>query len=169
MSSEWISAAILLGTIVSISAVLTFLVREKTHGSRTMLAVLFLGLFAGIGGASHGPGEMLQGGNEPSGLMIRAWPGLTALDGEPAMTFIPNYLVTGVLAIVIGLVVATWTTTSVGTMNGGLVLILLSMLMLFVGAGLMPPIPGIIAGALSYWDSRQKLATSSSSSGRLPV
>lgn len=67
------------------------------------------------------------------------------------MTLIPNYLVTGVLATVMGLAVGTWTTaTSVGKRNGGLILILLSVLMLFVGGGLMPPIPGVAAGALWY-------------------
>ncbi len=66
------------------------------------------------------------------------------------MTLIPNYLVTGVLATVMGLVVATWTTTSIGRRDGGLILILLSVPMLFVGGGLMPPIPGVIAGIVFY-------------------
>ena len=156
MSSDWLPAVVLLGTVLSLAAVLTFMMRGKIHGSRKMLIVLALGLFAGIGGASHGPGEMLQGSTAPTGLMIEAWPGLTALSGEPAMTLIPNYLVTGVLAIVMGLVVATWTATSVGRRNGGLILVLLSVLMLLVGGGLMPPIPGVAAGALWYLNGHPK-------------
>lgn len=152
MGSEWLSAAILLGTITSTAAVLTFILWGKVSGSRRMLVVLFLGLFAGIGGASHGPGEMFQGSAAPTGLMIEAWPSLTLLNGEPAMTLIPNYLVTGILAVVMGIVVATWTAISVGRRNGGLILILLSVLMLPSGAGLMPPIPGVVAGALSHWN-----------------
>ncbi len=160
MGSEWLTAAILLGTIISIAAVLTFIMRGKINGSRRMLVALFFGIFAGIGGASHGPGEMLQGSAAPTGLMIEAWPGLTLLDGEPAMTLIPNYLVTGILAIAVGLAVATWSATSVGKRDGGLILILLSVLMLFVGGGLMPPIPGVIAGALSYWNGHLKSVAS---------
>ncbi|HEX9907506.1 MAG TPA: hypothetical protein VGB78_03445 [Thermoplasmata archaeon] len=164
MSADWLPAVVLLGTIVSITAVLTFMMRGKIHGSRRMLIVLALGLFAGIGGASHGPGEMLQGSTAPTGLMIEAWPGLTALNGEPAMTLIPNYLVTGVLATVMGLAVGTWTATSVGKRNGGLILILLSVLMLLVGGGLMPLIPGVAAGGLWYLNGHPKSADSRLSS-----
>ncbi len=46
-------------------------------------AASVIGIFAGIGGASHGPGEILQGNVAPSGIMIQAWPGLTQLGGEP--------------------------------------------------------------------------------------
>jgi hypothetical protein len=35
-----------------------------------------LGIFAGIGGASHGPGEILQGNIAPSEILIQAWPAL---------------------------------------------------------------------------------------------
>lgn len=78
-SSDWLPAVVLLGTILSLVAVLTFMMRGKIDGSRRMLVISFLGLFAGIGGASHGPGEMLQGNTAPTGLMIEAWPGLTLL------------------------------------------------------------------------------------------
>jgi len=67
------------------------------------IAASALGLFAGIGGASHGPGEILQGNVVPTDFMIEAWPSLTALGGEPAMTIVPNLIVTGVLTIVFGL------------------------------------------------------------------
>jgi len=168
MSSDWIPAVVLLGTIISLTAVLTFMIRRKIHGSRRMLIVLALGIFAGIGGASHGPGEMLQGSASPTTLMIEAWPGLIALNGEPAMTLIPNFLVTGILAIVMGLVVVTWTATSVGRRNGGLVLVSFSVLMVLVGGGLMPLIPGIVAGALWHLNGHTKPADSftASSSGQ---
>jgi len=116
--------------------------------SKARVAASALGIFAGLGGASHGPGEMLQGNNAPSSLVIEAWPELTALAGEPAMTIIPSFLVAGILTVIVGLIVAVWAARFVQRRNGGLVLILLSILMLLVGGGLFPPVFGVAAGLI---------------------
>jgi hypothetical protein len=107
-----------------------------------------LGIFAGLGGVSHGPGEILQGNVVPSELMIQAWPSLTALGGEPVMTIIPSYLITGVLTIIFGLL-AVWAGKFIQHKSGGLILILLSIVMLLVGGGLVPPFFGIAAGVIA--------------------
>jgi|SRR3972149_6221061 len=112
------------------------------------IAASAIGIFAGLGGASHGPGEILQGNLVPSGVMIEAWPSLTALGGEPAMTIIPNFIVTGILTIILGLFVAAWAGAYVERKNGGLVLILLSIIMLLVGGGIVPPFFGVAAGII---------------------
>jgi len=116
--------------------------------NKTRAAASIIGIFAGLGGASHGPGEMLQGNIAPSGIIIEAWPELTALNGEPAMTIVPSFLVTGVLTIIFGLLVAIWAAKFVQRKNGGLVLILLSTIMLLVGGGLFPPVFGVAAGII---------------------
>ena len=116
--------------------------------SKTRIASSAIGVFGGLGGASHGPGEMLQGNIAPNGLVIEAWPELTALAGEPAMTIIPSFLVTGILTVIFGLIVAVWAAKFVQRKNGGLVLILLSIIMLLVGGGLFPPIFGVAAGII---------------------
>jgi hypothetical protein len=116
--------------------------------TKTRLAASALGIFAGLGGASHGPGEILQGNTAPSSLVIEAWPELTALRGEPAMTIIPSFLITGILAVIFGLIVAVWAAKFVQRKNGGLVLILLSILLLLVGGGLFPPVFGVAAGVI---------------------
>lgn len=116
--------------------------------SKTRVAASAIGIFTGLGGASHGPGEMLQGNVAPSGLVIEAWPELTALAGEPAMTIVPNFLVTGVLTIIFGLLVAIWAAKFVQRKHGGLFLILLSVIMLLVGGGLFPPVFGVAAGII---------------------
>jgi hypothetical protein len=108
-----------------------------------------LGIFAGLCGASHGPGEILQGNVVPSELMIQAWPSLTALGGEPAMTIIPSYLITGVLTIIFGVLLAVWAGKFIQHKSGGLILILLSIVMLLVGGGLVPPLFGIAAGVIA--------------------
>lgn len=120
-----------------------------------------LGIFAGLGGASHGPGEILQGNVVPSELMIQAWPSLTALGGEPAMTIIPSYLITGVLTIIFGVLLAVWAGKFIQHKSGGLILILLSIIMLLVGGGLVPPLFGIAAGViavlLNYQTTRMEM------------
>jgi hypothetical protein len=112
------------------------------------VAASALGIFAGLGGASHGPGEMLQGNVAPNELMIQAWPSLTALRGEPAMTIVPSFLITGVLTVIVGLILAVWAAKFVQRKNGGLILILLSIVMLLVGGGMVPPFFGIAAGII---------------------
>jgi hypothetical protein len=116
--------------------------------SKTRVAASALGIFAGLGGASHGPGEILQGNMAPSGLVIEAWPELTALQGEPAMTIIPSFLITGILTVIFGLIVAVWAAKFVQRKNGGIILILLSIIMLLVGGGLFPPVFGVAAGLI---------------------
>jgi len=116
--------------------------------SKTRAAASIIGIFAGLGGAFHGPGEILQGNIAPSGIVIEAWPDLTVLAGEPAMTIVPNFLVTGVLTIICGLIVAVWSAKFVQRKNGGLVLVLLSIMMLLVGGGLFPPVFGVVAGII---------------------
>src|SRR5260370_39616768 len=65
---------------------------------------------------------------------------------EPAMTIIPTFFVTGVLAIIVSLLVLLWAAAFVQWKHGGLVLILLSIIQLLVGGGFVPVALGIIAG-----------------------
>ena len=62
------------------------------------------------------------------------------------MTIVPNLLVTGILAILVSLIFLVWATVFIERKNGGLVLILLSIVMLLVGGGFGPPLLGIIIG-----------------------
>jgi hypothetical protein len=117
--------------------------------SKTRVAASAIGIFAGLGGASHGLGEMLQGNVAPSGILIKAWPELTALGGEPAMTIVPSFLVASVLTIIFGIIVAAWAGAFIKRKNGGLMLILLSVVMLLVGGGIVPPLFGAAAGVIS--------------------
>jgi hypothetical protein len=113
------------------------------------LAATALGIFTGLGGASHGPGEILQGNVAPSNIVFQAWPSWTALAGEPAMTIIPNLLVTGILTIIVGVLLAVWAAKFISRKYGGLVVILLTIVLLLVGGGLMPALFGIAAGVIA--------------------
>jgi hypothetical protein len=120
--------------------------------SATKATVSTFGAIMGLAGVEHGIGEVLQGNIAPSGIMISSWPGSAFFRiqaGEPAMTIVPNLLVTGILAILVSLIFLAWATLFVQRKNGGLVLILLSIVMLLVGAGFGPPLMGIIIGAVA--------------------
>jgi hypothetical protein len=117
----------------------------------TKTVATWFGLAAGIAGAGHGYYEILQGNTRPEGLVINSigppcvpeevWNGC-----EPAMTIVPNYLVTGILAVIIGLLVLIWSLAIVGRKNGGVILILLSVALLLFGGGFFPPLIGIVGG-----------------------
>ena len=74
------------------------------NATRTNVAVL--GTIFGISGMSHGFFETLQGNVPTDGLFIFAigaaqkmWPH----GDEPAFTLIPNFLLTGIAAMIVGL------------------------------------------------------------------
>ena len=116
----------------------------------TRVTVSTFGTLAGLAGIEHGVGEIFQGNVATDGVMILSWPEsevFRILGGEPAMTIVPNLLVTGILAILFSLVFLVWATRFVQMKHGGLVLILLSVAMLLFGGGFGPPLLGIIVGS----------------------
>jgi hypothetical protein len=117
----------------------------------TKATVSALGALMGVVGIEHGIGEILQGNVAPAGIMFQSWPDsafFRIVGGEPALTIVPNLLVTGILAILISLSYLMWATLFVQGKNSGLVLILLSSLMLLAGGGIFSPIIGMILGIL---------------------
>jgi hypothetical protein len=117
----------------------------------TKTVATWFGIAAGIAGIEHGYFEILQGNTRPEGLMIASIgppcvPEEVWNACEPAMTVIPNFLLTGILAVVIGLLVLVWSAAFVGRKNRGVVLILLSVALLLFGGGLFPPLIGIVGG-----------------------
>jgi len=109
------------------------------------------GVIMALAGLEHGVGEVLQGNVAPSGVMILSWPESAffhSLAGEPAMTIIPNLLLTGILAIFFSLLLLVGSILFVQRKNGGLIMILLCIAMLLAGGGIFPPILGIIIGAV---------------------
>lgn len=117
----------------------------------TRTVATWLGIAAGIAGIEHGYFEILQGNVQPDSIVIQSigppcvpeeiWNAC-----EPAMTIVPNYLVTGILAVLIGLLVVVWSLFFLQRKYGGLVLILLSVALLLFGGGFFPPLIGLVAG-----------------------
>ena len=119
--------------------------------SATQVTVSTFGVIMGLAGIEHGLGEVLQGNVAPVGLMFPSWPGsafFSSLAGEPAMTIIPNLLVTGILTCLVSAIYLVWAIKLVQRKHGGQVMMLLSIIMLLVGGGIFPPIIGLAIGAL---------------------
>lgn len=103
------------------------------------------GGYVGLMGMEHGIGEILQGSKAPDGLMILSWPDSAffhILSGEPAMTILPNLLITGILAVLISLTFGVWSVLLVQRRYSSRILLLLSILMLLFGGGIFPPVLG---------------------------
>jgi hypothetical protein len=121
------------------------------RNSATRIVASTAGVLAGLEGIEHGSFEALQGNGTPGSIVIsamgppcqatRVWNGC-----EPAMTIMPNFFVTGVLAIIVSFIVILWAAAFVQRKNGGLVLILLSITLFLVGGGFASAQVGIIAG-----------------------
>lgn len=118
----------------------------------TKITVSTFGTIMGLAGLEHGIGEFLQGSVAPAGLMFPSWSQsefFRSLGGEPAMSIVPNMLVTGILTILVSLLLIAWATMYVQTKLGGFVFILLCIVMLLVGGGIFPPLIGILLGILA--------------------
>jgi len=134
---------------------------QSTRTSRVAASVI--GIIAGFIGAKHGYYEILQRNKPLNGILFDAVSGTSFSNlptsqwsGWPAVTLIQNFLITGIFAIFVAVVVMVWAAFFVQRKNGGQTLILLSILMFLVGGGFIPPLFGIIAGVISaYWKRKQ--------------
>jgi len=82
--------------------------------SLQVMAVLCGGI-AGIGGFTHGAGEVVQGRGSTAGIVFNSWAETRIarnLGGEPATSVIPDLLLTGIVTIVTSLAVLAWSVTS---------------------------------------------------------
>ena len=111
----------------------------------------WFGISAGLAGIGHGVFEMLQGNTATPGLLIlsmgppcvpeEAWNAC-----EPAMTVLPNFFVSGVFSVLLGVAMMVWSIWFVQRKSGGVVQLLLSAALLLFGGGFFPPLIGIVAG-----------------------
>lgn len=112
------------------------------------------GVLAGIGGLTHGVGEVLQGNVAIDGIALDSWttgPIARYMGGEPGITLMPTALAAGVVTLVLSIAVAAWAILGVRASRFGLVLAVLSAGMLLAGGGVGPPVIGMLAGAVGRW------------------
>jgi hypothetical protein len=125
---------------------------RNINAKRAMACIY--GVYAGLLGMEHGYFETLHGNAVTLTTRIAAVlpPGLPFPFGdEPALTIIPNFLVTGLLAMLTGLIIVIWSGGFVQKKYGGLVLLLLSIILLLVGGGYAPISLLIVASISGIW------------------
>ena len=114
----------------------------------TRLTASTLGVLVGLAGIDHGIFEVLQGNLAPDATMIAAigpeqrfW----VYGEETALTILPNFLVTGLLAVILGLLVTIWAALFIQSKYGALILMALSILLFLFGGGFAPIFMAVVA------------------------
>lgn len=114
--------------------------------------VATLGVIFGIGGMGHGFFETLQGNTATGGYMIEAIGEANRMwvyGNEPAFTVIPNFLITGIAAMLVGVAVIIWSVGFLHKKHAALVFLSLFILLLLVGGGVAQVIFFMIGWAFS--------------------
>lgn len=138
---------------------------SSTNNRATKIYASTLGVLVGLAGVEHGVFEVLQGNVRPENLMIDAIgpeQKLWEFAIETALTVIPNFLISGILAIILGILVTIWALAYVDTKYGAPVLLFLSIALFLVGGGFAPIFLTILAflaatrinKPLRFWRSR---------------
>jgi hypothetical protein len=110
------------------------------NNTATRAVATAMGVLVGIGSIDHGLLECLQGFRRTPGLLINALgPGLSwtvwKQGGEGAFTLIPNFLVTGIVATLLGICMIRWSFRSLHKPNGPAVFLLLGLASFLTGGG----------------------------------
>lgn len=121
----------------------------EIYNRATRVVASTLGALVGLAGIDHGIFEILQGSIPPNDMMIAAigpaqrfW----QYGEETALTIVPNFLVTGILAVTFGFLVALWALLFIDKKYGAGIFMLLSITLFLVGGGFVPIFMAIIAG-----------------------
>ncbi len=104
----------------------------------TRIIVATLGSIFGLSGMSHGFFETLQG-NVPTGGMFIAAIGEAQImwehGSEYAFSLIPNFLITGIVAMLVSLTIIVWSIGFIHKKHGSIILFSLFVLLFLVGGG----------------------------------
>jgi hypothetical protein len=113
----------------------------------------------GVAGIEHGIGEIFQGNVHAEGLVFPSWPDAAffrMVSGEPAMSFIPNMLTSGVLALLFSVAYVIWAIGFPHRKKGPLAMIVLAVGMMLFGGGLFPPVLAFLMGLVAARIPRPK-------------
>lgn len=111
-----------------------------------------LGIIFGIGGIAHGFFETLQGNTATNGFFIEAIGEADRMwlhGNEPAFTIIPNFLITGIAAISVGVIVVIWSAGFMHKKHASSIFLALFILLFLVGGGVAQVIFFTVGWAMS--------------------
>lgn len=139
--------------------------------NKTTIVTSVMGTIAGIAGMEHGIGEIMQGNVVPPGIFFESWPDsklFANMAGEPAMSLIPNMLMSGMVSLFIAVYLIYWSLTQTDSKYYGFGFLCISSLLLLVGGGFGPPLLGIILGSatLLFPNTQKKKTTINQNSFR---
>lgn len=125
---------------------------EPRPDAATLVTVRVLGLLAAINAVDHGIGAITQGPGAPPDPVYGSWAHVDAFDplgGEPALTVIPDLLLTGLVTVLAAVALGIWVTLWPTRRHSGPVIFGLALLLLLVGGGFGPPLLGFVVGGLA--------------------
>ena len=114
--------------------------------------VATFGVIFGIGGVGHGLFEALQGNKATNGYVIHAIGEANRMwlyGNEPAFTIIPNFLITGIAAMLVGIAVIIWSWGFMHKKHASTIFLSLFILLFLVGGGIGQVVFFMIAWAMS--------------------
>jgi hypothetical protein len=128
-------------------------ISQGITGSAIKLLAVSVGVIgAGLAGMVHGLFSVLQGNITTGGFVInpigpaqRFWPE-AALH---AISVIPNFLITGICAMIVGLFIVIWSCAYIDKRYGARILFFLSIILLLVGGGFGSAFLGIVASLIA--------------------
>ncbi|MFX1263644.1 MAG: hypothetical protein ACFFAZ_16430 [Promethearchaeota archaeon] len=135
----------------------------RSNAARAVATVY--GILVGLASIEHGIFEILQGDTPTGGIMIdaigdniRFWEG----GMETALTIVPNFLWTGILAVILGTIVCVWAAFFVQRKYGASILLILTLTVFLVGGGFAPIFLSLLAvgiatrinKSLNWWRER---------------
>jgi hypothetical protein len=114
---------------------------EMNRATKTIVSTI--GVILGISGLDHGFFEILQGNQPTNGVLIEAiGPNHIMWEhgGEGAFTILPTFLLTGILAVLTGILMIIWSVKYIDHKHGPLVFFILNLLLFLFGGGIAAPI-----------------------------
>ncbi|MBN1216984.1 MAG: hypothetical protein JXA99_16295 [Candidatus Lokiarchaeota archaeon] len=120
---------------------------HKRDTNAIVVQISALGTLGGFISIEHGIFEIFQGNTPPNGIVINAiasghW--YWKEGNELAITLIPNFLITGIFAIIIGILAIIWSIKFIQKNYGPIGLFILTILALLFGGGVAFLFIGII-------------------------
>ena len=111
-----------------------------TVNSATRVLASTLGVLVGIGSIDHGVLECLQGARPTPGLIVNALgPGyrwtVWKQGGEGAFTLLPNFLLSGIVASLLGVLMIAWALRFLSSKHGPILFLLLGVISFLTGGG----------------------------------